>query len=491
MSLRLYNSLTQTKEPLEQHLLKKRLGMYACGPTVYDEPHLGHARSAFCFELIRNVLASSGYDVFFVRNVTDIDDKIIERSRREGGDLRDAARKVSQHYAALYQDQMTRLGLRRPDEEPKATEYIGQMKTVIQEILNHGAAYVAGSDVYFDMTKAEGYGKLSKRNPQEMLEGTRGEPAQNKRNPLDFALWKGAKPEEPFWESPWGAGRPGWHIECTTMSTEIFKRHKVPFVIHGGGLDLIFPHHENEMAQAKGAGRTFASLWVHNGLITVSGQKMSKSLGNFVTLQEIFEKTPPDVVRFYFLQTHYRSPLDFSWEKLEEAKEAYGRFLILFGRIRIQEGNDAKRQKIKDEVHVLLKEGEKGSGIQFNPDKYRNDFFKALEDDINTPEAVAVLFSLLNRANGILDDPNLAKKEKMFEFYAVEHEIRRLGKILGLLFDETIEFLNPEEESLLKKRNEARKQRDFVTADQIRRQLLERGIILEDAGERTLWRRTK
>ena len=490
MSLRLYNSLTQTKEPLEQHVLKKRLGMYACGPTVYDEPHLGHARSAFCFELIRNVLASGGYDVFFIRNVTDIDDKIIERSRREGGDLRDAARKVSQHYAALYQDQMTRLGLRRPDEEPKATEYIGQMKAVIQEILNRGFAYVAGSDVYFDITKAEGYGRLSGRDPGEMLEGTRGEVSPNKRNPLDFALWKGAKPEEPSWESPWGPGRPGWHIECTTMSTEIFKRHKVPFVVHGGGLDLIFPHHENEMAQAEGAGRTFASLWVHNGLITVNGQKMSKSLGNFVTLREIFEKASPEIIRFYFLQTHYRSPLDFSWDKLEETKEAYGRFLILFGRTRIHEGSEAKRQKIKEEVRTLL-EQKKESGLQFNPEKYRNDFFKALEDDVNTPEAIAVLFSLLNHANGILDDAHLAKKDKIFEFYAVEYEIRRLGKILGLLFDETVEFLNPEEESLVKRRNEARKQRDFATADLIRRQLLEKGIILEDAGERTLWRRAK
>ena len=490
MSLRLYNSLTQTKEPLEAHVLKKRLGLYVCGPTVYDEPHLGHARSAFCFELIRNVLAARGYDLFFVRNVTDIDDKIIERARREGGDLREAARKVSQHYLALYQDQMIRLGIRRPDEEPKATEYIAQMKTVIQEILNRGFAYVAGSDVYFDMTKAEGYGKLSRRNPEEMLEGTRGEPAQNKRHPLDFALWKGAKPEEPFWESPWGKGRPGWHIECTTMATEIFKKHRVPFVIHGGGLDLLFPHHENEMAQAEGAGRLFASLWIHNGLVTVNGQKMSKSLGNFVTLKEIFEKADADVVRFYFLQAHYRTPLDFSWKKLEETKEAYERFLILFGRIRIHEGSDSRRQKIKEEVATQLAK-EEGSGFKFRPDKTREDFFRALDDDVNTPEAMAVLFNLVNHANGILDDPNLAKKEKMVEFYAVEHELRRLGKIVGLLFDETIEFLNPGEEILIERRNEARRRKDFATADEIRRQLLKKGIILEDAGERTLWRRAR
>ena len=475
MSLTFYNSLTRKKESLETYAPDRRLGMYVCGPTVYDESHIGHARSAFAFHLIRKYLLHRGYHVFFVRNVTDVDDKIIEKARKEGGDLKEAVRSVSQRYFMLYQEQMTQLGIEPPDKEPKATEYLDVMKKMIQTILQKGAAYIAGEDVYFDIHSVRGYGKLSGRNPDEMLEGTRGEPSENKRNPLDFALWKAAKPEEPSWESPWGAGRPGWHIECSAMSTEIFREQKFPFVIHGGGLDLIFPHHENEIAQAEGAGEVFAKVWLHNGLVTVTGQKMSKSLGNFITLRELYQKADPEVIRFYFLQTHYRSPLDFSWEKLEEAKTAYERFSILFDRVRAYESK------------LTLK---KGGGVDSVLIQFQDEFEKAMDDDMNTPEALAVFFGLLNYTNGILDNSKEIDENKIRDFVVAGHYLQKMGKVLNLFMKQE-KRLSAQQEELVKKREEARKNEDFKTADAIRLQLSEQGIILMDTAGGVIWRRVK
>ena len=483
----LYNTLTRKKEPLES----KEIGMYVCGPTVYDAPHIGHARSAFAFDLLRRYLKSRGFHVTFVRNVTDVDDKIIERARKEKGDLKTSVQAVSERYLKVYQEEMERLGVEKPDEEPKATEYIGKMQGMIQEIIQKEAGYVSGGDVYFSVKSAKDYGKLSKRNPDEMLEGTRGEPSDNKRDPLDFALWKSAKPEEPSWKSPWGPGRPGWHIECSTMSTEIFREKGVPFVIHGGGLDLVFPHHENEIAQAEGAGRDFAKCWVHNGLVTVKGQKMSKSLGNFITLEELFSRAAPEVIRFYFLQTHYRNPLDFSWENLEGAKGAYQRVLNLFERVKGY-GSEETRQKIKNEIYAyLVTQPDENIDIKVIKNKFGFDFerskieiqnfYDAMDNDLNTPNALAPLFFLVLLGNDILNESHPDEERKLTRFYLMEFYIRRLGGILNL-FQETEKkvILTSEEQELIRKREEARKNKDFKKADEIRLQLSEQGIILMD-----------
>lgn len=492
MSLMLYNSLTRRKEFLERYAPERRIGMYVCGPTVYDESHIGHARSAFAFDGIGCYLESRGYEVAFVRNITDVDDKIIDRARQEGKDLKASVQAVSERYLSLYREQMAKLGMRMPTEEPRATTYIREMQKMIQEILEKGAAYVSGGDVYFDVRKCEGYGQLSNRSLDEMRQGARVEPSENKRDPLDFALWKSAKEGEPVWESPWGLGRPGWHIECSAMSTEIFRKRNIPFVIHGGGLDLIFPHHENEIAQARGAGRPFASFWMHNGLVTVEDQKMSKSLGNFITLRELFERASSEVIRFYFLQTHYRNPLDFSWDKLEEAKEAYGRFLILFGRIEIHEKDAEKRASVRKGLFETLQENEKKGRGDAALLSYEEDFHRVLEDDFNTPEAIAVLFRLLNYANWILDDPNRPREDRMRDFYTVEYFIRKLGKCISLFAtDEAVESLSDEEKQLIAKRDAARQRRDFGTADAIRKLLLGKGIVLEDVEDRTIWRRAR
>lgn len=458
MSLTLYNSLTRKKESLETYAPDKKIGLYVCGPTVYDVSHIGHARSAFTFDLLCRSLRYRGYEVTFVRNVTDVDDKIIERARQEGGDLRTACRAISGQYLSLYHEEMKKLGLEVPTEEPLATEYIRKMQEMIQEILDQGAGYVSGGDVYFSVKKAQHYGKLSRRNPEEMLEGTRGEVSENKRDPLDFALWKTAKPEEPSWESPWGKGRPGWHIECSTMSTEIFKKRKTPFVIHGGGLDLIFPHHENEIAQAEGAGRPFAKIWIHNGLVTVGGQKMSKSLGNFITLKELFEKASPEVIRFYFLQTHYRSPLDFSWEKLKEASRAYEGFEIFFDRQAIPSGT------------TLLAEGKNDVAQRF---------LLALEDDLNTPAALSVLHELLTECNKAQEETPLASL------------LAEGLSVLGILPKKQVVKVNAAVERKIRERNKARQEGNFQKADRIRKELLEEGIILEDGKGGTQWRRAR
>jgi len=488
MSL-LYDSLQRKKVGLDEYIGKdRRLGMYVCGPTVYDIAHIGHARSAFTFDLIRRYLTHQGYHVTFVRNVTDVDDKIIERARKEGGDLKTATWAISEKYLSLYHAEMKQLGLEPPTVEPRATEYIPQMQRMIQEILSQGAAYRAGGDIYFSVRSAKHYGRLSKRNPEEMLEGTRGEPAENKRDPLDFALWKSAKPEEPSWKSPWGEGRPGWHIECSTMSTEIFQKGNVPFVIHGGGLDLIFPHHENEIAQAEGAGRSFATLWVHNGLVTVNGQKMSKSLGNFITLRELFEKASPEVIRFYFLQTHYRSPLDFSWEKLEGAKGAYERFSNIFAGVK-RYGSEERRQKIRNEIYAQLeRQSEVDAEIKFIPEKFGH-FHKMMDDDLNTPHAIADLFILLGLANDVLNDTDSNDEKKIRRFYKVVFYIKQLGRILNLFETEKVESLTTDVAELIKKREEARENKDFETADKIRKKLLDEGIILMDTAGGVIWRR--
>ena len=336
--MKIYNSLTRRKEEFVP-LKKGEARIYVCGPTVYDEPHIGHGRSAYIFDVIRRYLVYRGYKVKFVRNVTDVDDKIIEKARSENRktrrtenrDLREAVKEVSKKYLDAYHEDMAALGIAKPDKEPKATGYVPKMIKFIEDLIQKGRAYAADGDVYFDIKSSKGYGKLSNQSIDKMEIGARIAPGEKKRGGLDFALWKAAKEGEPYWESPWGRGRPGWHIECSAMSSDTLGDE---FDIHGGGLDLIFPHHENEIAQSEGAGKPFARYWMHNGLLTIRAGKMAKSTGNFITIKDFLSRYhDPDYLKLFFLGAHYRSPIDYTDDKIGEAKKAKNRFVILLKKI--------------------------------------------------------------------------------------------------------------------------------------------------------------
>ena len=467
MSIKIYNTLTRKKEefkPLEEG----HVGMYVCGPTVYDVPHIGHARSAYVFDVIRRYFVYKGQNVRFVRNVTDVDDKIINKARDEfkEDDLNSSVKKVSDKYLKVYHEYMDKLGIKQPDFEPKATEYINKMIDFIKVLIQKGAAYQAGGDVYFDVRKADKYGKLSNQSFEMLESGARVAAGENKKDSLDFALWKSAKEGEPSWPSPWGEGRPGWHIECSVMSSDILGNE---FDIHGGGIDLIFPHHENEIAQSEGAGKKFARYWIHNGLLTINKEKMAKSLGNFITIEDILSKYSADVLKILFLQTHYSHPVDFSWEKMDEAKKAYERINILI----------EKLKNIKEEVVFSDKD----------IDGYRLKFEEVMDDDFNTAQALGIIFELVSFINKNIEDSKKAGYAKK--------TLIDLGKVLGLFegpghhsleFSETV-ALNDNVNILIKNRKEARNKKDFKEADRIRKELEQKGIILEDTKDGTTWRR--
>jgi len=469
MSIHIYNSLTRNKDPFDP-LSPKEIKIYVCGPTVYDEPHIGHARSAYIFDVIRRYLIYKGYKVTFVRNVTDVDDKIIEKARNEykGEDLNTAYKKVADKYLASYHEALDSLGIvtSKPDvEEPKASEYIDKMIVFIKNLIDRGAAYQAGGDVYFDITKAKNYGKLSGQSLDKMDAGARVAPLENKRNPLDFALWKSVKEGEPSWDSLYGKGRPGWHIECSVMSSDILGDE---FDIHGGGIDLIFPHHENEIAQSEGTGKNFARVWMHHGLLTIKGQKMAKSLGNFVTIKEFIAKyKDADLLKLFFLSAHYSHPIDYSDKKIEEVRGALERITILIDKM------DTRTQGHKD-TSERFKEVE----------EIKNKFIEAMDDDFNTPEGLAAIFELINLANKNIDNLNFIGEAKNLLF--------ELKDILGLDLKKGIGYkeLPASITILIDKRNEARKKGDFQEADKIRKELEKEGIILEDTKDgKTTWRR--
>jgi cysteinyl-tRNA synthetase len=465
----IYNSLTRKKEELIP-LKPKEIKMYVCGPTVYDQPHIGHARSAYIFDVIRRYLIYRGYKVKFVRNVTDVDDKIIDRAQKEfkGQDLNIAVGKISTKYLDLYHQDMKNLGILDPDVEPKATEYVSPenplMQKFIEQLIKNGCAYVSEGDVYFDIRKAKDYGKLSNQAIEKMEAGTRIALGEKKKDPLDFALWKSAKAGEPAWDSPWGKGRPGWHVECSVMSLDILGDE---FDIHGGGIDLIFPHHENEIAQSEGAGKKFARYWIHHGLLTINGQKMAKSLGNFVTIRDFIEKYEyTDYLKLFFLSTHYSHPIDYNPEKIEDAKSALERITNLMYR----QGKEAVNNKFKE------------------IDSLNDKFIEAMNDDFNTPKGLATIFELVNIANKNIDN---------LEFISsVNKLLLELAGIFGLELREPMSSSNSSSsearadiESLIAKRNEARKKKDFKRSDEIRKELEAKGIILEDIKDgRTIWR---
>jgi cysteinyl-tRNA synthetase len=472
--IRLTNTLTEKKEefkPLEEGVVR----LYVCGPTVYDHAHVGHARSAVVFDVIRRWFEYRGYKVIFVRNYTDIDDKIIKRSKEEGIPWQEVARK----YIESYEEDMRALNVKEPTYKPKVTEHIREIVEMIDGLIEKGYAYEADGDVYFSVEKFPEYGKLSKRKTEELLAGARVEPGENKRNPLDFALWKKSKEGEPGWKSPWGVGRPGWHIECSAMSMKYLGE---TMDIHGGGLDLVFPHHENEIAQSESyTGKTFARYWVHNGFVMINHEKMSKSLGNFFTVKEVLKRFSPDVVRLFLLSTHYRSPIDFSFERLEETKRALNRIMNFLNSV---------------EVVKELPLDEEGEPADLNPAQTKREFEEAMDDDFNTAKALGAVYDLVKRANLIKDRAikrQRISKEERGQLLEAAQTVRELLKTLGLRLEEEKKSGEVEEELiklLIEVRGELRKKKEFELADKIRDRLKELGIVLEDLPTGTVYKRS-
>jgi cysteinyl-tRNA synthetase len=481
--IKIYNTLTGRREDFIP-LVPDQVRIYACGVTLYDHCHIGHARSAVVFDVIRRYLKYKGFAVTYVRNFTDIDDKIIARANQERIPWDSVARKYTSEY---YRD-MDLLGVERADIEPKATDHIKEMIDIIKKLIDKGYAYERDGSVYFAVEKFTEYGKLSKRNKDDMMAGARVEIDERKKYPLDFALWKKSKEGEPYWESPWGYGRPGWHIECTAMS---IKHLGETFDIHGGGADLLFPHHENEIAQSEAyTGKLFAKYWVHNGFITINKEKMSKSLGNFFTIKEVLDKFDPEVVRFFLLSTHYRSPIEFSDYQLLEAESSLDRFYTTIIRINdLLERNhnekvgDTKSRKFFEEF--LL--------------SFESKFEEAMDDDFNTALALGHIFEFVRETNRFLDSKPSGKIDKELLLTAKE-KLLKAGNVLNIFIRTPrqwyvslmkIRKIGLSEKEIIEKikdRQDARHNKNWQLADIIRKELEEKGVILEDKKDRTDWK---
>jgi len=482
MPIYVYNSLTRKKEEFIP-LTPPNVNIYTCGVTVYDESHIGHARSLYVFEVIRRYLEYRGFKVKFVRNITDIDDKIINRAK----ELKKNWKGLIKEYIDRYYQDLEALGIRKGDAEPRATENIPDMVKYIEALIDKGYAYVTNKGVYFSVRKFNGYGKLSGQSIEQMQSGARIEPDEEKNDPLDFALWKLSQPDEPSWDSPWGKGRPGWHIECSVMSEKFLKTQTLD--IHAGGRDLIFPHHENEIAQSEAlTGKPFAKYWIHHGLLTINGQKMAKSLGNFVTIKDFITKyNYPVILKLFFLSTHYAHPIDYTEEKIEEAKQGLERILILLGKI----GKNHKSQVTSKKNQEL--------------EEVKNNFLVAMDDDFNTPKALASIFELISIMNKNIDNLDFISNAK----YLLEQLLEVLGlrKISVDVFPKTMpltislkeprvvtedvtwQIIDEEIKKKILEREKARKEKNFALSDKIRKELEERGIILEDTKDGTTWRR--
>jgi cysteinyl-tRNA synthetase len=480
--MKIYNTLTGKKEefiPVEPG----KVGMYACGVTVYDHCHIGHARSAVVFDVMRRYMIHKGYQFKYIRNFTDIDDKIINRAKREGMAWDAVAKKYTEEY---YRD-MDRLGIGRADVEPKATDHIKEIIDMVKGLVERGYAYNVDGSVYFEVSKFAGYGKLSKRDLEDMMAGARVEVDERKKNPMDFALWKASKEGEPSWQSPWGPGRPGWHIECSAMS---LKHLGETFDIHGGGADLIFPHHENEIAQSEAyTGKPFVRYWVHNGFITVDKEKMSKSLGNFFTIQEILNKFDAEAVRFFLLSTHYRSPIEFSDEQLREAEASIDRYYTTVLRIRdflFQESTKEKPGSDEKALDDMLS-------------KFLEKFKEAMDDDFNTALAIGNVFELIRMLNKYMDGrPSGSGANGLIHKAAVF--LKETGNVLNiftrtpeewykaLMAVKNIGFTEADILLRIDERKQARERKDWGDADRIRHELEEKGILLEDRKDGTGWK---
>ncbi|SEI37768.1 cysteinyl-tRNA synthetase [Allopseudospirillum japonicum] len=460
--LKIYNTLTRQKEVF-QPLTDKQVKMYVCGVTVYDFCHIGHARVMVVFDMITRYLRARDYQVTYVRNITDIDDKILKRAAENGESIQALTERMIR---AMHEDERA-LGVLPPDQEPRATAYIDEIIAMVRTLEDKGYAYAApNGDVYYRVRKFASYGRLSQRQLDELQAGARVEVAEAKQDPLDFVLWKAAKAGEVSWPSPWGDGRPGWHIECSAMSTCCLGN---TFDIHGGGPDLPFPHHENEIAQSEAAtGQTYVNTWMHAGAVRVNQEKMSKSLGNFFTIRDVLAEHQPEVVRFLLLASHYRSAINYSVDALLDARKSLLRFYNALDAVEVIQGEISKQWRVA--------------------------FMAAMDDDFNTPEALAVLYDLARTLN-------TAKKENPAQAPALAAELRELAGILGLLQQDPQAFLQtarteteatlsaPEIESWIQKRQQARADKDFAESDRIRDWLAQQGIILRDSREGTRWTR--
>jgi cysteinyl-tRNA synthetase len=469
--IRIHNSLTGEKQELKP-LTPGKIGMYVCGMTVYDYIHIGHGRMLVVFDTVARYLRHRGYQVTFVRNITDIDDKIIKRAAQNNEPME----ALTARYIAANNEDFEQLGLARPDLEPRATQYLPQIIAMIGTLIERDYAYVApNGDVMYAVARFEGYGRLSGKVLSDLRAGARVEVDESKRDPLDFVLWKHAKPGEPSWESPWGAGRPGWHIECSAMSTTLLG---ATFDLHGGGMDLMFPHHENEIAQSCAAtGQPFVNLWVHNGFVNIDNEKMSKSLGNFFTVREVLKTLRhPEVLRFFYLLSHYRGPINYSLDQLEQADAALGR------------------------IYTALRDLPEAPAVESG---YTAMFHEVMDDDLNTPEAVALLQRMTREINSARDKGKLAKAAELGA------ELRAIAAVLGLLriepsewfrrsahlpsgpgAGERISLTDAEVERRVEARLNARKEKNFVESDRIRDELAAAGVIVEDKpGGKSTWRR--
>jgi len=437
MSLKLYNTLTRKEETFKP-IKKNSVRMYVCGPTVNDVPHLGHARMQINFDVLRKYLKFSGYDVKFVSNITDVDDKIIKKAN----ELREEIKTLTERNLKAHLEDYGKIGIDKPDVQPRATEYIPEMISLVERLEKKGYTYVIKNDgVYFDISKFKDYGKLSHQKVEDLIAGKRIDVKEEKRNKEDFVLWKFSKPDEPSWNSPWGKGRPGWHIECSAMSEKILG---LPFDIHGGGQDLIFPHHEDEIAQSEAAtGKKFVNFWVHNAMVNVENVKMSKSLGNFKTIRDLLKDYDGKIIRYFVISSHYRKPVDFSRSELDDAKTSYERLKNII--------SDLKSDK---EVNT----------------KYLKEFRDAMDDDLNTPQALAVLWKLVRDKDAKGKIETIKEIDKVFE--------------LDLLKEEKIEIPS-EVKKLVKEREETRKKKNWEESDNIRNRIEKLGYSVDDTSEGT------
>ncbi len=475
MVLRIYNTLTKTKETFEP-AVPGCVGIYVCGPTVYDSCHVGHARSVVVFDVVVRYLRAMGWAVTYIRNFTDVDDKIINRANDVGLD----PLQLAETYIDEFHRDMDALNVMRADHEPKVTEHIDAIVRLVQTLMDKQIAYRIDGDVFFAVDRFDGYGKLSGRKLEEMEAGSRVAINSNKRNPFDFVLWKAAKPGEPSWPSPWGEGRPGWHIECSAMSSRFLGQ---TFDIHGGGKDLIFPHHENEIAQSEAAhGQPFARYWMHNGFVNIDNEKMSKSLNNFLMIKDILKATHPETIRLFLLSNHYRSPIDFSDQNLLESGKAL------------------------DKVYAVLKRLDETYGIPAEADtaptgQFWEAFCEAMDDDFNTAKGIGILFNLVKEANRLIDGGQAAAIDDPSTPLVIG-DLLRMARILGILQQPWPDYvaqrsqtrlaetaISPESiDRLVAERSRARQNRDWKRADEIRDELEKAGILLEDKAEGTQWK---
>jgi len=477
MSLRIYNTLERKKVPFVP-VRPGRVSMYVCGPTVYDSCHIGHARSVIVFDVILKYLKAAGFDVTYVRNFTDVDDKIINRAGQLGVDTSEVAEK----YIKEFYEDMDALHIERATIEPRATEHIDKIIALIEKLLEKGMAYRINGDVFYSVEKFENYGKLSGRRLEEMEAGSRVDIDERKRNPFDFALWKSLKPGEPAWDSPWGKGRPGWHIECSAMSGAYLGE---TFDIHGGGRDLVFPHHENEIAQSEGAsGKPFAKYWIHNGFVNINHEKMSKSLGNFLLIKDILKSYHPDSVRLFLLSNHYRSPIDYTNKAMDESDAGLDKIYSLIKRV----------ENVPD---LVLKE------IQDDGGDYWKQFCRAMDDDFNTAKGIGILFDAVRQANRLMDENNgTIPGDIKITIGKIHADILKTGKVLGILSESAGTYFERKKtkfiekkaidpsliDSLVKERFEARKAKDWKKADEIRKKLSDMDVLIEDRPDGTIWK---